>query len=211
MDERRTDPRDKALARDRRRRISCPTRGRNRIGSHGREPARLVHQPPARLGRADRRVRRQGAPASRCATRRSIAASSRPSRRRAPTPGISSPPQHASSGNDRDPDDYEQVDGHRRRLVREPARPTPSCWSARHGLPWPADLYLEGSDQHRGWFQSSLLESCRHPRPRAVQGGPDPWLRDRRAGPQDVEVAGQRHRAAGGDEASTAPISCGSG
>jgi isoleucyl-tRNA synthetase len=23
-----------------------------------------------------------------------------------------------------------------------------------------ADLYLEGSDQHRGWFQSSLLESC---------------------------------------------------
>jgi isoleucyl-tRNA synthetase len=27
-------------------------------------------------------------------------------------------------------------------------------------LKWPADLYLEGSDQHRGWFQSSLLQSC---------------------------------------------------
>ncbi len=27
------------------------------------------------------------------------------------------------------------------------------------GGPWPADLYLEGSDQHRGWFQSSLLEA----------------------------------------------------
>ena len=27
-------------------------------------------------------------------------------------------------------------------------------------MQWPADLYLEGSDQHRGWFQSSLLESC---------------------------------------------------
>ncbi|MDP9195842.1 MAG: isoleucine--tRNA ligase, partial [Pseudomonadota bacterium] len=27
-------------------------------------------------------------------------------------------------------------------------------------LHWPADLYLEGSDQHRGWFQSSLLEAC---------------------------------------------------
>ncbi|AOL93476.1 isoleucine--tRNA ligase [Porphyrobacter sp. LM 6] len=27
-------------------------------------------------------------------------------------------------------------------------------------LTWPANLYLEGSDQHRGWFQSSLLESC---------------------------------------------------
>jgi isoleucyl-tRNA synthetase len=25
---------------------------------------------------------------------------------------------------------------------------------------WPADLYLEGSDQHRGWFQSSLLQAC---------------------------------------------------
>ncbi len=27
-------------------------------------------------------------------------------------------------------------------------------------LKFPADLYLEGSDQHRGWFQSSLLVSC---------------------------------------------------
>ena len=27
-------------------------------------------------------------------------------------------------------------------------------------LAWPASLYLEGSDQHRGWFHSSLLESC---------------------------------------------------
>ncbi|KAK3284624.1 hypothetical protein CYMTET_7727 [Cymbomonas tetramitiformis] len=36
-----------------------------------------------------------------------------------------------------------------------------SSWAAvvegREGLRWPADLYLEGSDQHRGWFQSSLL------------------------------------------------------
>ncbi|MEM1103729.1 MAG: class I tRNA ligase family protein, partial [Pseudomonadota bacterium] len=31
---------------------------------------------------------------------------------------------------------------------------------ARDDLDPPADLYLEGSDQHRGWFQSSLLESC---------------------------------------------------
>ena len=30
----------------------------------------------------------------------------------------------------------------------------------RADLLWPASLYLEGSDQHRGWFQSSLLESC---------------------------------------------------
>ncbi len=30
----------------------------------------------------------------------------------------------------------------------------------REDLGYPADLYLEGSDQHRGWFQSSLLTAC---------------------------------------------------
>ncbi|AQZ53169.1 isoleucine--tRNA ligase [Martelella mediterranea] len=30
----------------------------------------------------------------------------------------------------------------------------------RPDLKWPADVYLEGSDQHRGWFHSSLLEGC---------------------------------------------------
>ena len=30
----------------------------------------------------------------------------------------------------------------------------------RKDLRWPASMYLEGSDQHRGWFHSSLLESC---------------------------------------------------
>ncbi len=34
------------------------------------------------------------------------------------------------------------------------------CLEERADLKWPADLYLEGSDQHRGWFHSSLLESC---------------------------------------------------
>jgi len=30
----------------------------------------------------------------------------------------------------------------------------------RPDLKWPADVYLEGTDQHRGWFHSSLLESA---------------------------------------------------
>ena len=34
-----------------------------------------------------------------------------------------------------------------------------SVLEQRAELKWPADLYLEGSDQHRGWFQSSLLTS----------------------------------------------------
>jgi len=38
-------------------------------------------------------------------------------------------------------------------------------WSVMRGThaeasPYPADLYLEGSDQHRGWFHSSLLTGC---------------------------------------------------
>ncbi len=57
----------------------------------------------------------------------------------------------------RDPNDYEQVmdivdvwfeSGSTHAFVLEGRE-----------LPWPADLYLEGSDQHRGWFQSSLLEA----------------------------------------------------
>ena len=60
-----------------------------------------------------------------------------------------------------------------------------------------ADLYLEGSDQHRGWFQSSLLESVRHARPRALRRRADPRLCAGRAGPQNVQVAGQYAGAAG--------------
>jgi isoleucyl-tRNA synthetase len=64
-------------------------------------------------------------------------------------------------GNDYNPDDYEQIkdivdvwfeSGSSHSFVLEPRRDT--------DLKWPADLYLEGSDQHRGWFHSSLLESC---------------------------------------------------
>jgi isoleucyl-tRNA synthetase len=68
----------------------------------------------------------------------------------------SSPPARFL-GNDRDPADYEQVmdivD------VWFESGCTHVFTLENRGLPWPADLYLEGSDQHRGWFQSSLLEA----------------------------------------------------
>ncbi|MXV45275.1 isoleucine--tRNA ligase [Saccharibacter sp. 17.LH.SD] len=60
-------------------------------------------------------------------------------------------------GEGRNPEDYEQVfdivdvwfeSGCSHRFVLH-----------QEGMNYPADLYLEGSDQHRGWFQSSLLES----------------------------------------------------
>ncbi len=60
-------------------------------------------------------------------------------------------------GPDRNPDHYEQV----RDIVDvwfESGSTHAFVLEAR-GLPWPADLYLEGSDQHRGWFQHSLLEA----------------------------------------------------
>ncbi len=60
-------------------------------------------------------------------------------------------------GKERNPDDYEQV----KDIVEvwfESGSTHAFVLEAR-GLPWPADLYLEGSDQHRGWFQSSLLEA----------------------------------------------------
>jgi isoleucyl-tRNA synthetase len=64
-------------------------------------------------------------------------------------------------GNDYRTEDYEQVfdildvwfdSGCTHAFVLESGR-----WPK---MRWPADLYLEGSDQHRGWFQSSLLEAC---------------------------------------------------
>ena len=62
-------------------------------------------------------------------------------------------------GNEYDSGDYEQV-----RDIAEVWFESGSTHSfvleARDDLDWPASLYLEGSDQHRGWFQSSLLESC---------------------------------------------------
>ncbi len=66
-------------------------------------------------------------------------------------------------GNGRNPDDYEQVrdildvwfDSGSTHVFTVEQPIEPSWPKADH-----ADLYLEGSDQHRGWFQSSLLESC---------------------------------------------------
>ena len=49
---------------------------------------------------------------------------------------------------------------HPRRLVRQRLDPRLHDRGALRRGRCRADLYLEGSDQHRGWFQSSLLESC---------------------------------------------------
>ncbi len=72
-------------------------------------------------------------------------------------------------------------DGHPRRLVRFRRLPCRGPGEPPE-LGSPADMYLEGSDQHRGWFHSSLLESvgtrgtgplpdCAHPRLRGGRSG----------------------------------------
>jgi isoleucyl-tRNA synthetase len=60
-------------------------------------------------------------------------------------------------GNSYNPDEYEQV--HDIVDVWFESGSTHAFTLEARGLPWPADLYLEGTDQHRGWFQSSLLEA----------------------------------------------------
>jgi isoleucyl-tRNA synthetase len=76
-------------------------------------------------------------------------------------PGAMRPPRNTLLGHAYRAEDYERVtdildvwfdSGCTHAFVLESGK-----WP---DLQSPADLYLEGSDQHRGWFQSSLLESC---------------------------------------------------
>ena len=63
----------------------------------------------------------------------------------------------------------------------------------RPELKMPADLYLEGSDQHRGWFHSSLLAAVGNQGRRSLQDRAHSRLRRRRPGIQDVQIARKRY------------------
>jgi isoleucyl-tRNA synthetase len=136
-----------------------PRLGPGAPACHDRQPSRLVRLAPAQLGRADPLLPAQGnrraasAHARNCSNRWRSA-----SRRRASRPGSSSTRPSCSAT--------------RRRTTTRcatrsmsgsiPARRTGRCCAAAipTAAKWPADLYLEGSDQHRGWFHSSLLTGC---------------------------------------------------
>ena len=171
---------------------------------HGREPARLVHLAPARLGRADSGGRLRDVRRGRSSRRRSS----------------SRPPRSSSAYG---------ADAWYERPIEEfiPAGLTcPACggtsferemnildvWfdsgssheavlSVRPELTWPADMYLEGSDQHRGWFQSSLLVGLGTRGRAAVPRSGHARLHRRRRRTQDVEIARQLDRAAGHHQA----------
>ena len=188
----------------------------------GREPHRRHDREPARLGAS--RASAPGACRSRCSSREGdgsveilqrrggrTSASSRRSRPKAPMPGTRPARASASSAASRNAADWKKVDDildvwfdsgstHAFTLedpaISRASRASAARWTAARPV-----MYLEGSDQHRGWFHSSLLESCGTRGARAVRRRADPRLRARRARAQDVEVARQHRRAAGRDEA----------
>ena len=149
---------------------------------HGRQPAGLVHLATARVGRADsgarlRQVRRSGGVAGDRRARRGVferygadAWYERPTEEFVP-PGLTCP----SCGGTAFEREMNILD-----VWFDSGSSHEAVLSVRPELTWPADMYLEGSDQHRGWFQSSLLVGLgsrgRAPLPR----GADPRLHRRR-------------------------------
>ena len=153
-----------------------PVLGQGAHHQHDRHAPRLVHQPPAHLGRAHRRVPVRELQHSRSSTPRSTAKSSISSSAKAPKPGT---PRAIA---DLLPAGYE-VRPLRRHMpsARRPTFSTSGSTPAQAGSPSaspipicappiqafqkaeereaPECLYLEGGDQHRGWFHSSLLTS----------------------------------------------------
>ena len=128
---------------------------------HGEFASRLVHLAPARLGRPHRRLLLRTLAANRSPITTSwtrVVRSVRPALgrhlvRREAADLIPPGTVCAKCGiDDRSP----------KRTTFSmsgsiPAPATSPCSMAEYGLRWPADMYMEGGDQYRGWFQSSLL------------------------------------------------------
>ncbi len=151
-----------------------PDAGREPHHRHGREQARLGDLAPARLGRADhgvraREQRRLGRDprrrAGQQAHRRCLRAGRRGrlvrDRRRARA--SSSPTTIPTSGRRSTTSSTSgSIRARTHAFVLEDPVHFPSLAGIKRKMDGGPDtvMYLEGSDQHRGWFQSSLLESC---------------------------------------------------
>ena len=141
-----------------------PGLGRAAHRGHGRQAAGLVHFAPAHLGRADSAVRAHR------------------QRRAAPGHAAADRGRGAAHGTAAASTAWFDLDPARTARAPRPATTTrsPTPWTCGWIPAWcitvlraagrrsafPADLYLEGSDQHRGWFQSSLLTVGGDARPR---------------------------------------------
>ncbi len=137
-----------------------PRLGRGAHPQHDRDAARLVHLAPAPVGRADPGLLLQGRAGRSCCAPTSRATWPTSSRRRPRTPGTPARrrtclpagfacPKCGGTAFDKETDILD--------VWFDSGSSHAAALGHRADLPWPADLYLEGSDQHRGWFHSSLL------------------------------------------------------
>ena len=167
-----------------------PARGRNRIRSMIETPARLVRLAGSAPGACRSPSSCTRRPARCCATRPSASASRPPSRPRAPMPGGPAI-RRTSSATTTDARRLREGRRHPGRLVRFRLDPRDRAGAA-------AGAAMAGLALSRGLGPASRLVpfepagELRHARPGTLRCRPDPRLRRRRRGPQDVEVAGQR-------------------
>jgi hypothetical protein len=192
-----------------------PKSGRNRLLFDDRGAARLGAVAPARLGCAADLFREERGIAD-----RPRLPAARPGRQRRIVDAFEAEGADAwykpgakarFLGNDHDPDAYEQVfdildvwfdSGSTHAFVlRDRADGTRT---ASRISTWRAPTSIAAG---------SIPRCCRPaaPRARALSQRADPWLHAGREGQQDVQIAGQHHRARKRWSSNTAPISCGSG
>ena len=176
--------------------------GRGTPAADDRNAPRVVHLAPAHLGNADSRRSSAARAASRCSIRASRVSSRSVSREVGADAWWTEPVETFLPAAFRLPGlrGHRVRKGveHRRYLVRiggdasGGARPTTA-------LTWPSDAVLEGGDQYRGWFRSSLITAVADQRPRTLPLRRQERLGERRAGPRDVEIVRYRHRCARSD------------
>ena len=178
--------------------------GRRAHVQHDRHAAGLVHLAPARVGRADHRVLLRRLPGA--------ADGSQDSGSR----GRAVPRAHVGHlvFEDRGRADGSGCEVRRSAAERRSAKKATFWMSGsipdrshlatltpENHLPWPADMYLEGGDQYRGWFHSSLLIGVGLKGASPYRGCADHgWTLDARR-PRDAQIQGQRDRARGDHQA----------
>jgi isoleucyl-tRNA synthetase len=134
-----------------------PRLGQGAAARDDRQPPRLVRFAPAQLGRADSVLPAQGNRRVASAHAGTAGRWRSASRRAASTPGSALDPAELLG---------DEAASTTRCATRWTSgsipAPRTACAArlACGGASFPADLYLEGSDQHRGWFHSSLLTGC---------------------------------------------------
>ena len=210
-----TDAARGGARRDRQRRALDPVVGPRPHLQHGREPARLVHLAPARRGAC----RSRRSTARKCGEAIIDAGAGREDRggvrhSTAPTPWYERPIEEfipagltcPTCGGTSFEREMNILD-----VWFDSGSSHEAVLSVRPELTWPADIYLEGSDQHRGWFQSSLLVGLGTRGRAAVPPGAHPRLHRRptTAGRCRSRSATRSSRRTSSSRA--APTSCGCG